>query len=240
MPALFAYIVAVGLLLGGGYGALNWLAAPEPTKLVAKAKPKPPPAYEASSEMASRAPDPAEASNTDNPAAASASDNAASTRNAQSTPVSAEPTAGLDAQAEASSSAADRHVRAGQSTSGISRPVTRSRKGCEAAASASSRPASRAGRRDAPARADGPAHDRISRWAPRQSAASLSRAARHSRFRTRRIMVRAVPRRSLALARRKIRSSKPAAVLCSNRNLLNGSFFVPAFDTMSSDTPKCG
>jgi len=112
MPALFAYIVAVGLLLGGGYGALNWLAAPEPTKLVAKAKPKPPPAYEASSEMASRAPDPAEASNTDNPAAASASDNAASTRNAQSTPVSAEPTAGLDAQAEASSSAADRHVRA--------------------------------------------------------------------------------------------------------------------------------
>jgi hypothetical protein len=39
MPALFAYLVAVGLLLGGGYGALSWLAAPEPVK-VAKAKPR--------------------------------------------------------------------------------------------------------------------------------------------------------------------------------------------------------
>jgi hypothetical protein len=25
MPALFAYLIAVALLLGGGYGALNWL-----------------------------------------------------------------------------------------------------------------------------------------------------------------------------------------------------------------------
>ena len=50
MPALFAYLIAVGLLLGGGYGALSWLAAPEPVKVVAKAKPKPPPHYEASSE----------------------------------------------------------------------------------------------------------------------------------------------------------------------------------------------
>jgi hypothetical protein len=49
MPALFAYLVAVGLLLGGGYGALSWLAAPEPVKVVAKAKPKPP-RDEASSE----------------------------------------------------------------------------------------------------------------------------------------------------------------------------------------------
>ena len=42
MPALFAYLVAVTLLLGGGYGALSWLATPEPVKLVAKATPKPP------------------------------------------------------------------------------------------------------------------------------------------------------------------------------------------------------
>lgn len=42
MPALFAYLIAVGLLLGGGYGALSWLAAPEPVKVAAKAKPKPP------------------------------------------------------------------------------------------------------------------------------------------------------------------------------------------------------
>jgi cytoskeletal protein RodZ len=53
MPALFAYLIAVGLLLGGGYGALSWLAAPEPAKVVAKAKPKPPPHYEASSEATS-------------------------------------------------------------------------------------------------------------------------------------------------------------------------------------------
>ncbi|MGZ5875796.1 MAG: hypothetical protein ACXWKP_27260 [Bradyrhizobium sp.] len=44
MPALFAYLIAVLLLLGGGYGALDWLAAPEPVKMVAKAKqPAPPP-----------------------------------------------------------------------------------------------------------------------------------------------------------------------------------------------------
>ena len=40
MPALFAYLVAVTLLLGGGYGALTWLAAPEPVKIAAKVKPK--------------------------------------------------------------------------------------------------------------------------------------------------------------------------------------------------------
>ena len=50
MPALFAYLIAVGLLLGGGYGALNWLAAPEPIKVVAKAKPEPAPRYAASPE----------------------------------------------------------------------------------------------------------------------------------------------------------------------------------------------
>jgi hypothetical protein len=42
MPALFAYLIAVGVLLGGGYGAVSWLAAPEPVKVVAKAKQKPP------------------------------------------------------------------------------------------------------------------------------------------------------------------------------------------------------
>ena len=54
MPALFVYLIAVGLLLGGGYGALSWLAAPEPVKVVAaKAKPKPTPHYEANPEAAS-------------------------------------------------------------------------------------------------------------------------------------------------------------------------------------------
>jgi len=53
MPALFAYLIAVGIFLWGGYGALSWLAAPEPVKVVTKAKPKPPPLYEASSEATS-------------------------------------------------------------------------------------------------------------------------------------------------------------------------------------------
>jgi hypothetical protein len=53
MPALFAYLIAVGLLLGGGYGALSWLAAPEPVKVVAKVKPKPPSPHEASPEASS-------------------------------------------------------------------------------------------------------------------------------------------------------------------------------------------
>jgi hypothetical protein len=54
MPALFAYLIAVGLLLGGGYGALSWLGAPEPVKVVAaKVKPKPPPTYATSPEASS-------------------------------------------------------------------------------------------------------------------------------------------------------------------------------------------
>ena len=40
MSALFAYLIALCLLLGGGAGALNWLAAPEPIKVAAKASPK--------------------------------------------------------------------------------------------------------------------------------------------------------------------------------------------------------
>lgn len=38
---LSAYLIAVALLLGGGYGALSWLATPEPLKVMAKATPKP-------------------------------------------------------------------------------------------------------------------------------------------------------------------------------------------------------
>jgi hypothetical protein len=46
MPLLFAYLIAVGILLGGGYGALSWLAAPEPVKVAAKARSKPPPHHD--------------------------------------------------------------------------------------------------------------------------------------------------------------------------------------------------
>ena len=57
MPALLAYLVAVALLLGGGYGALSWLATPEPLKVVAKATPKAPPPHDADNSK----PDPAQA-----------------------------------------------------------------------------------------------------------------------------------------------------------------------------------
>lgn len=53
MPALFAYLIAVALLLGGGYGALSWLAAPEPVKVAVKAKPKSPSRDEAKLETRS-------------------------------------------------------------------------------------------------------------------------------------------------------------------------------------------
>jgi hypothetical protein len=78
MPALFAYLVAVGLLLGGGYGALSWLAAPEPVKVVAKAKPKPPSRDEANSDATLLA-------------NSSATDQAASRSNDQPSPASSEP-----------------------------------------------------------------------------------------------------------------------------------------------------
>jgi hypothetical protein len=42
MPALFAYLLAVCIFLGGGYGALNWLATPEPAKVTVSAKHTPP------------------------------------------------------------------------------------------------------------------------------------------------------------------------------------------------------
>jgi len=65
MPALFAYLIAVALLLGGGYGALNWLAAPEPIKVVAKAKPKPAPPRYADDSVASTPANPPQASLTE-------------------------------------------------------------------------------------------------------------------------------------------------------------------------------
>jgi hypothetical protein len=52
MPALAAYVIALCLLLGGGYGALNWLAtAPTAKHVMPRVKPKSnPPSYELHSE----------------------------------------------------------------------------------------------------------------------------------------------------------------------------------------------
>jgi hypothetical protein len=62
MPALLVYLIAVTLLLGGGYGALNWLATPEPVKVVAKAKPKLPPSHYADDSGAATQANPPQAS----------------------------------------------------------------------------------------------------------------------------------------------------------------------------------
>jgi hypothetical protein len=51
MPALFAYICALCVLLGGGYGALNWLAAPEPAYIVPKTPKAKQRSYEAQAEI---------------------------------------------------------------------------------------------------------------------------------------------------------------------------------------------
>jgi hypothetical protein len=65
MPALFAYVIAIGLLLGGGYGALSWLAAPEPVKVAARVKAKPPQRSEAAAETPSAVTSPNHADNDD-------------------------------------------------------------------------------------------------------------------------------------------------------------------------------
>jgi hypothetical protein len=85
MPALFAYLISLCLLLGAGAGALNWLAAPEPMRVAAKAGPKSklssPPAPARSEEsaaaslpatsMAVPAPEPSSSADIDKAAAAS-------------------------------------------------------------------------------------------------------------------------------------------------------------------------
>lgn len=107
MPALFAYMIAVGLLLGGGYGALTWLAAPEPVKVLAKAKPRPHP--EASRDTGSAAPDSPQITNNSNAAAlASESDKPASASNNQPLEVAAT----RATLSEASSSPADLYLPA--------------------------------------------------------------------------------------------------------------------------------
>ena len=103
MPVLFAYLIALGLLLGGGYGALSWLAAPEPLKVVAKAKPKPHPRYEASAELAS---------SETNSLNASDSDYARSGSNDQPSPTQASPSADAQGAPEISALANDGQIRA--------------------------------------------------------------------------------------------------------------------------------
>jgi hypothetical protein len=108
MPALFAYLIAVGLLLGGGYGALSWLAAPEPVKVVAKAKPRPPSPvhytgnYQADPEPAATQPPTPERSRPE-PGSQGVGDSESIKTAANDQPASPQPQAGVaSAQAEVS------------------------------------------------------------------------------------------------------------------------------------------
>lgn len=103
MPALFAYLLAVGLLLGGGYGALSWLATPEPVKM-ARAKPRP--HYRVSSEAGTaRASSPAVNDN----------EEAATTSNGQRPSSASELGLVASDQAEPSRPAPDQQTRFGNS-----------------------------------------------------------------------------------------------------------------------------
>jgi hypothetical protein len=106
MPALFAYVIAIGLLLGGGYGALSWLAAPEPVKVAARVKAKPPQRSEAAAETPSAVTSPNHADNDDK----TAPDKAITASNDQ--PLSAPAVAASQIPpAEASSPATPQQVR---------------------------------------------------------------------------------------------------------------------------------
>ena len=77
------------LLLSGGYGALNWLAAPEPIKVAVKVKPKAVPHYEVIPPIADSADASTTASSATNPPAAdTASSDTASEKTASATSVS--------------------------------------------------------------------------------------------------------------------------------------------------------
>jgi hypothetical protein len=110
MPALFAYLIALGLLFGTGYGALNWLAQPEPVKVAAKAKPKSKsPPYQAPSQEVAEATPPASKSDDSSPASKpSVNDHdGASLSIDRQTPPQAQPSA---AAAQPSAAAADKQA----------------------------------------------------------------------------------------------------------------------------------
>jgi hypothetical protein len=108
MPALFAYVIAIGLLLGGGYGALSWLAAPEAVKVAAKVKAKPPQRLESAAETLPAVTSPNQTDNNDK--TAPDSDKAATASNDQ--PLSAPSVAASQiAPPEASSPATLQQIR---------------------------------------------------------------------------------------------------------------------------------
>ncbi|MEA2915505.1 MAG: hypothetical protein QOJ15_7586 [Bradyrhizobium sp.] len=132
MPALFAYLIAVGLLLGGGYGALSWLAAPEPVKVAVKVKPRPPRHDQAGLEVNSQRDAVASASdagssspgNSDQSASAGIGDHTAAVPNGQSSSRQSGP--GMAAmEAEVSEPARDQQNRFADAEAQASLPDAR-------------------------------------------------------------------------------------------------------------------
>jgi hypothetical protein len=117
MPALFAYMIAVGFLLGGGYGALNWLAAPEPVKVAARVKAKPPQRSEAAAEtpLAATSPNPTDK----NEKAAPDSDKTVTTSNDQPLPVTRPVAASPSSPAEDSSAATQQEIRSAHAEASV-------------------------------------------------------------------------------------------------------------------------
>jgi hypothetical protein len=117
MPALFAYLIALCLLFGAGYGALTWLTEP-PVKVAAKAKSKSKsqPSYEVRPQVAEA---PLQASKSDDSSVApksSANDDAmASSSGDQQIPPQAQPSVAMDDRvtppATASPAAAGNEIR---------------------------------------------------------------------------------------------------------------------------------
>jgi hypothetical protein len=102
MPALFAYLIALGLLFGAGYGALNWLAEP-PVKVAAKAnsKSKSQPSYQVRPQQVAEALPPARKSDDSSVASKSSTNDyeMASSSSDQQIPPQAQPSAAMDDRA---------------------------------------------------------------------------------------------------------------------------------------------
>jgi hypothetical protein len=99
MPALFAYLIALCLLFGAGYGALSWLAEP-PVKVAAKSKSKSQPSYQVRPQQAAEASPQASKSDDSSVAPKSSSDyEMASSSSDQPIPPQAQPSVAMDDRA---------------------------------------------------------------------------------------------------------------------------------------------
>jgi hypothetical protein len=112
MPALFTYLIAITLLIGGGYGGLSWLAAPDPTKIASNAPQKPSPPHPDMRQLQSTATDPAPQPSRSEPVSTGSSDEKAGSNDSNEKQPSPQPESGAvrgrQAEVEASAPVQDR------------------------------------------------------------------------------------------------------------------------------------